>query len=207
MTVETLLIAVADEITVADVAGGARRLPAERIRQVAYFYKDSNLPEACPVYAADVRAWWMDGGIKLQDFMAHIKKRHTVKQALYFTGISYEKYRHFGDLHPWFIPTIRVYKSLVPMAISDVILEAALGDSKRGIKPNAKIALGAARLYQNVEDEPEFADLDQSATPIPPGGEKRTMIAEEIVDEKGNVVMSHRALSLTKHHDNGNDQG
>lgn len=205
MTVETLLIAVADEITVADVAGGARRLPAERIQQVAYFYTDSNLPDRCPVYASRNTSWWMDSGVKLQAFMAHIKKRHTVKQSLFLTGISYQQYRDFGSLHPWFATTIRYYKSLVPMAISDVILEAALGDAKRGIKPNAKIALGAARLYQNIEDDPEFSDVGQSALAIPPGGEKRSMLAEEIVDEKGNVVMSHRALSLTKHHDNGND--
>lgn len=206
MTVETLLIAVADEIVVSDIAGRARLLPAQRIRQVAYFYSDPNITERHPVYATDSRAWWMDSGAKLGLFMSHIKKRHTIKQSLFFAGISYEQYRHFGDLHPWFIPTIRYYKSLVPMAISDVILEAALGDSKRGIKPNAKIALGAARLYQNIEDEPEFSDAGQPVLGIPVGGEKRSMLAEEIVDEKGNIVMSHRALSLTKHHDNGNDQ-
>lgn len=175
-------------------------------RDVAYFYKDANLPEPYPVYDARATAWWMDGGVKLHELMAHFKKRHTVKQACYFTGITEDQYKHFRDLHRWFVPSIRIYKSLVPMAISDVILEAALGNKERGIQPNAKIALGAARLYPNTETDADFADLD-SPVPlsIPPGGEKRTLIAEEIVNETGKVVMSRRAMELVKSHDNGND--
>lgn len=170
-------------------------------RSIAYFYKDVNLPEPCPVYSADARAWWMDGGAKLGLFLVHIKKRHTVKQSLYYTGISYEQYRHFGDLHPWFIPTIRVYKSLVPMSISDVILEAALGNKEKGIQPNAKIALGAARLYPNTEDEPEFADLDAPALPVPPGGSRITNTNEAVLDAEGKVVVTRRSLELLKHHE------
>lgn len=137
MTAETLEISVVDTVLVQDVVGAPTQIAAIPEREIAYWYKDTNLPEPCPVYAADARAWWMDGGAKLGLFLVHIKKRHTVKQSLYFTGITYEQYRHFGDLHPWFIPTIHVYKSLVPMSISDVILEAALVSPRRGGTPCA----------------------------------------------------------------------
>ena len=86
-------IAVSEEVVV-QIVEQVEIVPAEEQRVVSYFYKDSNLPEPCPVYAGHADSWWMDGGVKLHELMAHFKKRHTVKQACYLAGISETQYKY-----------------------------------------------------------------------------------------------------------------
>lgn len=192
-------IAVQDSIQI-EIVKLVEIVVGESVRPIAYFYKDSYLPESYPVYEARISAWWMDGGVKLHELLAHFKKRHTVKQACYFTGITEQQYKDFRDLHPWLTPSIRLYRTLVPMAISDIILEAALGNKERGIPGNAKIALGAARLYPNIETDPDFADQDQMLV-IPPGGSSLKATNEAILNSSGKIIASRSSLELLKHHD------
>ncbi len=165
-------------------------------RAIAYFYKDSNLGEPFPVYEARAGTWWMDGGTNLHNLISRFKMHDTVKQACYITGISYDQYRQFKDIHPWFVPAIRVYRSLPAAKIKDIILEAAIGNEAKGIKPSAKIALGAYRIFDEPEDDPDFVVQKLSALPIPEGGSLASLIQEAYMDKDGNVLMKRSTAQL-----------
>jgi hypothetical protein len=53
------------------------------------------------------------------------------------------------------------------------------------------------------EEGTEFAPKLPGA--LPPGGSSRTLVAQDVLDANGKVVMSTRAVELIKKHDN--DQG
>lgn len=176
----------------------ALELPEERV--IAYFYKDKQLEAPLPVYDARAGTWWMDGGINLYRLMERFKMHDTVKQACYLTGISREQYLHFHRLHPWFIPLIRVYKSLPAIKLKEVILRAAIGDEKNGIEGNAKIALGAYRIFDDPEDEPELLGVQSPRVAIPEGGSVLTTVKQAFLNEEGKLVMSRQmAERVTKH--------
>ncbi len=179
-------------------------LPTER--EVIYYYRDKHLGEVFPVLEARGHAWWMDAGVKLTELMSCFKRGNTVKQACYMIGITYEQYRDFRLLHHWLPQVIRTYKQLIPLRLKDIILEAAIGDEKKGKKPNAKMALGAIRVFPDVEDDPDFAD-QKTPIAIPEGGSVVTKIEQAFLDEEGNIVMSRQMKERIKYEPNGNPQG
>lgn len=197
-------------------------------RAVAYYYTDSRLEEKYPVLDTRESAWWMDGGTKLNLLLQRFRVHDTVKQACYLAGITEEQYKHFRSLHPWLVPLIRVYKTLPAIKLKEIILETALGGEKqcgkcsgrgkfkngndcpfcdatgmRKVEPNAKVALGAYRIFEAVEDDEDFAPAMKGVPTIPLGGASKTIVAQEIIDSDGNVVMSRRAMELIENHDAG----
>jgi hypothetical protein len=166
-------------------------------RPIAYYYTDSYLGQPFPVYEGTEAAWWTDGGTKLQQLMGRFKMHDTVVQACYITGITEKQYKYFKGLHPWFVDAIRVYRTLPAAKIKDIILTAAIGDEKRGIKPNAKIALGAYRIFEEPETDPDFAPpVKGIQLPISAGGSVATLIQEAFMDAEGNVIAKRKTAQL-----------
>jgi hypothetical protein len=184
-------------------------VPAERA--IAYFYKDERTKEEYPVYEGLNRAWWMDGGVKLHLLLTAFRRGELVKEACETTAITYEQYKGFRFLHQWLPTLIRSYRHTIPNRLKNVILRAALGTPeelnakgevvKKAVPGNAKIALGAYRIFAVPEDDPDFA---QENTPIPisPGGSVTTLIDQSFRDEEGNLIMSRKMAEHIKNHDN-----
>lgn len=160
-------------------------------RAVAYRYNDSSLKKTFPVYEGTEAAWWMDGGGKLDVLMSRFKMHDTVKVACYLAGLSKDQYLYFKSLHDWFIPLIRIYKCLPAAKIKDIVLEAAIGNPEKGIKPNAKIALGAYHIFEEPEDDIDFAPKPKGGL-IPSGGSIVRTEHEAFLDSEGHIVMSRQ---------------
>jgi hypothetical protein len=164
------------------------------VRPVAYYYKDPHLGEEYPVYESlNTYAWWMDGGAKLNAFLSCFKRGTTIFQACYLSAITYAQYRSFRELHEWAPQVIRVYKQLIPLKLKDIILDAAIGNEAEGRKPNAKMALGAIKVFPDIETDPDF---NMQKIEIPEGGTLATYTQQALTDENGKVIMKKKTLEL-----------
>lgn len=174
-------------------------------RPVAYWYEDQRLgPYPLPVFEANIKAWWMDGGVKLEYFFNRFRMGDTVIEACSATKISYQQYRDFKLHHPWCITAIDVYRRLVGQKLKEIVVRAAIGDPENGILPNPSFAIPAFRMVGVKEVEPEFRDLPiANLIPIPPGGTKVETISEDILDKDGMITVRRRTAQVTENHGTG----
>ena len=153
-------------------------------RPIAYFITPTTLAflaDPFHVYHTD-SGFWKDQAIVLK-LLIGIKTYRKASRAFVYAGITHEQYYYFCDIHPHISVVIDRAKQAREVELMNRI-------------DRAKDWRAAAYLLEN--EAPEDFGRNRGLV-SPPGGSTTTLIAQDIKNEDGKIVVSKRFAEIVQH--------